>query len=151
MTKRNMWLIITSLTIGPAFGGLTFIVLAGVTDALFVDRPRGPTVAGLEDYWPMVLIGAYVLGAIPAVTAAGLTIYLTRRVQAFWQRLLVASAIGGAISCAALSFLLLGYGGIASFYGLMIAGVIFASGAVAGAASLSIVELFHPLPAKVGG
>lgn len=150
MTPRSLWTIIVALAIGPAFGGLTFLGLAALTDALFVDRPRGPTVAGFEDYWPMILVGAYVLGAIPAVLSAGLMIYVTRWLSVWWQRLLAASAIGGVITCACLSLVLLGYGGIASFYGLMIATVIFASGAVAGAVSLAIVERFHPLPANAG-
>ena len=150
MTPRNTWTMITALAVGPAVGGLTFIVLAGVTDALFVDRPRGPTVAGFEDYWPMILIGAYVLGAIPAILSAGLVIYVTRWLPAPWQRLLAASAIGGVVSCACLTVLLLGTGGVVSLYGLMIAAVIFASGAVAAAISLATVEIFHPLPAPAG-
>jgi len=145
MTRRNIWLIITSLAVGPAFGGLTFITLAGITDAMASPNPRPPTVAGIDDYWPIILTGAYVLGAIPGIVSALILIFVTRWLPLLWQRLVVAPLIGAAISLLGLSFLLF-MDNQASVDDLMIAGVILLSGAVAGIACLAIVELFHPLP-----
>jgi hypothetical protein len=146
MSGRNIWLIITSLVVGPAFGGLTFITLAGITDAMASPNPRPPTVAGIDDYWPMILIGAYVLGAIPGIVSAAIMIFVTRWLPRLWQRLATAPLIGGVVSTAGLSFLFWGQSGFGSLYGLMVLGTFMLSGAVAGFACLALVELFHPLP-----
>ena len=145
MTRRNIWLIITSLAVGPAFGGLTFIVLAGITDAMASPNPRPPTVAGIDDYWPIVLTGAYVLGAIPGIISAAIMIFVTRWLPLLWQRLVAAPLIGAVVSLLGLSFLLF-MDNQGSVDDLMIGLVIMASGAVAGIACLALVELFHPLP-----
>jgi hypothetical protein len=145
MSRRNVWLVITSLAVGPAFGGLTFIVLAGITDALASPNPRPATVFGIDDYWPIILTGAYVLGAIPGMVSAAIMIFVTRWLPRLWQRLVVAPLIGAVISLAGLSFLLF-MDNQGSVDDLMIGLVIMASGAVAGFACLAIVELFHPLP-----
>lgn len=147
MTPRSIWTVIASFAIGPGFGGLSFIVLSVVTDSLLVERPRGPTVAGMEDYWPAVMIGAYVLGAIPGIVSAAIMIVLTRWLPHIWQRLLVAALVGAVVSLAGLSFLILSDASI-SDYDLMIGSVIMASGALAAVASLAVVELFHPLPPR---
>jgi len=150
MTPRTVWTILTSLAIGPAFGGLTFIVFAGITDAMTAQGPRPTTVAGVDDYWPIILIGAYVLGAIPAVLSASLMIYVTRWLPALWQRLIAAPVIGALVSLTLLAFLVFTdpEGAVDD---LMIASAIMLSGAVAGLASIAIVELLHPLPARVTG
>ena len=72
-------------------------------------------------------------------------IFVTRWLPQLWQRLAAAALIGAVISLLGLSFLLFS-DSHASVDDLMIAGVIMLSGAVAGIASLAIVELFHPLP-----
>jgi hypothetical protein len=145
MTRRTVWLIITSLVVGPAFGGLTFIVLAGITDAMASPNPRPATVSGIDDYWPIILTGAYVLGAIPGMVGAAIMIFVTRWLPHLWQRLVAAPFIGAVVSLIGLSFLLF-MDNQGSVDDLMIGLVIMASGAVAGIACLAIVELFHPLP-----
>jgi hypothetical protein len=145
VTPRNVWLVITSLAVGPAFGGLTFLVAAGVTDAMVSPGPRPATVAGIDDYWPIILIGAYVLGAIPGIVSAAIMIVVTRWLPLLWQRLVAAPLIGAVVSLLGLSFLLFmdNHGSVDD---LMIAGVFMLSGAVAGLACIAIIELFHPLP-----
>jgi len=146
MTPRSIWMIVTAVALGPAVGGLAFMVFVGITEAMGPQPPNPATVFGVEEYWPIILVGAYVLGAIPAMLSAGAMIVLTRRLPALWQRLLAAPVVGGAISAVCLSILLLGEGIFTSLYGLMVLGVIFASGAVAALACLAIVELFHRVP-----
>lgn len=147
MTRRSVWTILSAVVLGPAFGGLTFMVLIAITDAMAPQPPNPATVFGVDDYWPIILAGAYVLGAVPGILSAIAMIVLTRWLPTTWQRFLVAPAVGGAISALCLSFLLLGEGIFSSLYSLMVLGVIAASGAVAALACLAIVELFHPLPA----
>lgn len=140
MTRRTVWLGITSLVLGPAFGGLTFMVAAGVTD---------PGASGdalpLEGYWPIIVTAAYILGAGPALISAIIMAIATRWLPAMWQRMLVAPMVGALISIAILNLILFsdGHGTIDDW---MITGVVAMSGAVAGTACLAIVELFHPLP-----
>ncbi len=131
MTGRNIWLIITSLVVGPAFGGLTFITLAGITDAMASPNPRPPTVAGIDDYWPIDShrrlragrhsghrLGPH-HGLCHALAAAALAAPRYR------------TLIGAVISLLGLSFLLF-MDNRGSVDDLMIAGVIMLSGAVAG-------------------
>ena len=139
MTRRTVWLIITSLILGPAFGGLTFMVAAGITDSGSTDG------LNFNGYWPLIVTGAYTLGCTPALLSAILMAIATRWLPAMWQRLLVASLIGALISIAILNIILFG-GGHGSIDDWMVTGVVALSGAVAGFACLAIVELFHPLP-----
>jgi hypothetical protein len=147
MTPRSVWMIVSAVALGPAFGGLTFMVLTAITDAMGPQPPNPAVVFGIDDYWPIILVASYVLGAVPGMLSAAAMILLTRWLPTLWQRLLVAPVVGGAISAVCLSFLLLGEGIFGSLYGLMVLGVIAASGAVAALACLAIVELFHPHPA----
>jgi hypothetical protein len=146
MTRRSTWMIVTSMALGPAFGGVTFMALAALTDASAPPPPNPSAVFGMDDYWPIIMVASYVLGAIPGLVSALFMIVLTPRLPRVWQRLAVAPVIGAVISAASLSFLLLGEGIFTSLYGLMIMGVIAASGAVAAIACMAVIELFHPLP-----
>ena len=146
MTPRSVWMIVSAVALGPAFGGLTFMVLTAIVDAMAPQPPNPAVVFGIDDYWPIILVASYVLGAIPGMLSAATMIVLTRWLPALWSRLLVAPLVGAVISAVCLSFLLLGEGVFGSLYGLMVLGVIAASGAVAAVACLAIVELFHPLP-----
>lgn len=146
MTPRSVWMIVSAVALGPAVGGLAFIVFVGVTDAMGPQPSNPATVFGIEEYWPIIMVASYVLGAIPGLLSAAAMIVLTRWLPALWQRLLVAPVVGGAISAVCLSFLLLGEGMFGSLYSLMVLGAIAASGALAALACLAVVELFHPLP-----
>lgn len=145
MTRRTVWLIITSLVVGPAFGGLTFIVAATLTDAAATPANSGPILMSIDDYWPIVLTASYVFGAVPAFLSAIVMAIATRWLPTLWQRLVAAPVIGALVSMACLSFILFtdGHGAVDDW---MIMGVIAFSGVVAGFASLAVVELFHPLP-----
>lgn len=145
MTRRTVWLVITSLVVGPALGGPTFLVAATLTDAAATPANSRPIILILLDYWPMVVTGSYLLGVVPALLSAIGMAVATRWLPAIWQRLLVAPVIGALISVAILNVMLLG-GGHGTIDDLMITGVLAASGAIAGFACLAIVELFHPLP-----
>jgi hypothetical protein len=146
MIRRTVWLVITSLVLGPAIGGLTFMVAAGITDTT-IAQPHGANFQSAVDYWPLILSASYALGAAPALLAATVMAIATRWLPRVWHRLLVAPFVGALVSMACLAVLLFSDAGN-SVDDWVVIGVIGLSGAVAGVACLAIVELFHPWPAR---
>lgn len=144
--RRTIWLIIASLVVGPAFGGLTFMACVGILDGKPSPGAVRSTANFLADYWPIIVTASYTLGAIPALVSALIMAFVTRWLPTRWQRLITASIVGGAVSVVVIGLFLLA-DGMNSVDDLTIALAIAASGAVAGFASLALVELFHPLPA----
>jgi hypothetical protein len=145
MTRRTVWLVITSLVVGPALGGLIFMVAAILADAAATPANSRPIFMSIDTYWPIVVTASYLLGAAPALLSAIGMAIATRWLPAMWQRLLVAPVIAALISIAILNVVLLG-NGHGTIDDWMVTGVIALSGAIAGFACLAIVELFHPYP-----
>jgi hypothetical protein len=145
MTKRNVWLLITSIIIGPLIGSVAFMIGTTLFDWPYAGQQSG-AVKFLANYWPLILSSGYALGLIPAVIFAVAMIILSRRIPRRSGRLWVASVVGAAISgvCIGL-FLTGGFAGVTD--SLYILGAVVVTGAIAGLVCMALVELFHPLPA----
>lgn len=143
MTRRDLWLGLVSVFLGPLIGGLTFIAAAIAIDAV-VYGPAG-TPNFMAEHWPVILTAGYVFGTIPGLVFAVILALLSRRIAAWPQRLAVAAVVGAVVSVGLLSLVIFGE----SLSGLdpVVASALGITGAVAGIVSLGLVELFHPLPA----
>lgn len=144
MTKRNVWLILVSLFIGPAVGALTFLVFVTLTDSA-----SGASSAHSErfvsDYWPLVLMFAYVVGFIPAALSATIMIVVTRYLPTIWHRLAAGTAIG-AVVCAISIGIFIFTDDTSSVDDIIILGGAALTGAISALACVALIELFHPLP-----
>jgi hypothetical protein len=146
MTARNVWLFLTAIFVGPLIGSAVFMAFAYITDGLVAQASRPPTTSNFfADYWPIILIAAYVLGAIPAFISAILVAFIAPRFAKLWERLVAALLIG-----ATTSGLLIGLFIFADDAGsvddAVIIGGVALTGAVSAVLCLLLVELFHPLP-----
>lgn len=147
MTRRDVWLIITSLGVGPGVGALAFMLAVILTDATASPtRPNMPNgLAFVTDYWPAILTAGYVLGAVPGLASAVIMSLLTRVLPRRGHRLMVAPLVGAVVSVAILSFALFGQRGPTLGDLMLIVSVLFA-GAIAAFICLALVECFHPWP-----
>lgn len=143
MTRRDVWLGLVSIFIGPLIGGLSLIAAVSV---IAVMMPGNPVTATLTvGHWPGIVAAGYVVGAIPGLVFAVIMAVLSRRLPRRWQRLLVAVIVGATVTAGLLAPLVFGR----SLAGLdpVVLALLGAIGAMAGLVSLAIVELFQPLPA----
>ena len=144
MTRRDVWLAIVSVFVGPLIGSLTFIAAASVIDAVaYAGNASTPSVF-LEN-WPIVLSTGYVFGAVPWLLFAIAMAILSRRLRTLRGRFLAAALVGPVASVAILAFALASSSPVVDW--VVLASVVF-TGTVAGVVSLALVEWFHPLPAK---
>jgi hypothetical protein len=144
MTRRDVVLALVSVFVGPLVGGLTFIAAASALDAMSRSGSTSPNY--LLEYWPAVLGTGYVFGTIPGFIFAVIMAVLWRRLPLLVQRLPVAGLVGAFVSVALLSLVVFGE----SLRGLdlVVMAALGASGAMAGIASLVIVELLQPVLAR---
>ncbi|QQR35868.1 hypothetical protein JI749_16240 [Devosia oryziradicis] len=142
MTRRNVWLGLVSVVIGPLVGSLTFIAITLITDVVFFGTQPSSNLLLRE--WPVVLTAGYVFGFAPGLGFAAAMALVSRKLPTLAQRLVAAPVVGALLSIAILSVILFGQslGGLDLDMLLILA----ITGAVAGLVSLAIVELFHPLP-----
>jgi hypothetical protein len=147
MTRRNVWLALVSVFIGPLIGSLTFIAAALGSDFLFYRTD--PSSNFLLRDWPVVLTAGYVFGFAPALAFAIAMAFLTRQLPRLHQRLIAAPIVGALLSIAILSLVLFGqsFGG----FDLAMFLILGSTGAVAGLVSQAIIEPFHPLTTPVQG
>lgn len=144
MTRRDVWLAIVSVFVGPLIGSLTFIVTASAIDAVaYAGDAPAPSV--FLETWPFILSTGYVFGAVPWLLFAIIMAILSRRLS-LRGRFSAAAVVGVMASVTILGFTLLGSPRPAVDW-VVLASVAF-TGAMAGVVSLALVELFHPLPAK---
>ena len=145
MGRRNVWLAIVSVFVGPLIGALTFMAVTSAMDAV-IFQSDGSAYGFLRGNWPVVLMAGYMFGAIPGLVFAVVMIVLSRHIPRPGQRLLAAAIVGAVASVGLLSTILFG----AALGGMdwIVLTAMAASGAVAGVATLALVEWFHPLPPK---
>jgi hypothetical protein len=146
MTRRDVWLGLVSVFVGPLIGGLTLIAAVSV---IAVMMPGNPMTATLTvGHWPGILAAGYVVGAIPGLVFAVTMAILSRHLLRRWQRLLVAAILGAVVSAGLLALVV--FGRSLAGLDLVVLALLGATGAMAGLISLGIVELFQPLtaPAK---
>ena len=147
MTKRNVWLLIVSLFIGPAVGALTFLTLVTLIDG-GTAQSNAQAQAFTNDYWPLVLMFAYVVGFIPAGVSAVIMILITRFLPARWQRLLGGTAIGAAVSALSIGIFIFA-DSANSVDDFAFLGIAALTGGVAALFCIALIELFHPLPKPI--
>ena len=142
---RNIWLLVVSIFIGPLIGGLVFFTFATVTDGIIVHSAGGSASSFLGDNWPIILIGAYTLGVIPAGVSAVIMMIVGRFLPQRWQRLVVGPVIGAVVSAAAIGVFLFAddVNSVDDF--IIISGVAL-TGAVSAFLCVALIELWHPLP-----
>lgn len=144
MARRDVWLAIISVFVGPLIGSLTFIVMGSAIDAVAYAGNAPPPSVFLEN-WPFILSTGYVFGAVPWLLFAIVMAVLSRRLRTLRGRFSAAAMVGPMASVAILGLALAS--SRPSVDGVVLATVAF-TGAMAGVASLALVEWFQPLPAK---
>ena len=88
MTRRDVWLGLVSVFVGPLIGGLTLIVAVSV---IAVIMPGNPMTATLTiGHWAGILAAGYVVGLVPGLVFAVIMAVLSRHLPRRWQRLLAA-------------------------------------------------------------
>ena len=143
MTKRDWRLIIVSVVFGPLLGGLTFIVVSAAIDRFFFPAtPSGQSF--LVNNWPIIMTGAWVIGAFPALIFGAVMAALSRRMASRPLRLAIAPVLGAVISPAfiALVFTPSFFGAGAEWLFLAVALI----GALSAFLCLAYIEWRHPLP-----
>jgi hypothetical protein len=145
MTRRDVWLAIVSVFVGPLIGSLTFIATASAIDAMAY-AGNAPVPSVFLENWPFVLSTGYVFGAVPWLLFAITMAILSRHLPTLRGRFSAAALVGVMASGAILGFVLSG-GSRPTVDWVVLASVAF-TGAMAGVVSLALVEWFHPLPAK---
>ncbi|UJW85204.1 hypothetical protein [Devosia sp. SL43] len=147
MTRRNVWLALVSVFIGPLIGSLTFVAAALAWNLLFYGTD--PSANFLLRNWPIVFTSGYVFGFVPALAFAIAMAFLSRQLPKLHQRLIAAPIVGALLSIAILSLVLFGqsFGG----FDLAMLLILGSTGAVAGLVCQAIIEPFHPLTAPVQG
>ena len=145
MTKRNVWLLIMSVVIGPLIASVAFMVGTTLFDMLFAGG--GPGAYGfLVDYWPIILTAGYTFGCLPAIVFTVIMAFLSGRIARLRTRLWVATLVGAIASLAIIGFFVVGgLAGIAD--SLYILAAVAVTGALAGFVSMLVIEWLHPLPA----
>jgi hypothetical protein len=144
MTRRNVWLLLMSVVVGPLLGSLAFMAGATIFDALFAGGGPG-AFAFMADYWPIVLTTGYAAGCIPALIFALVMMALSPRIPRRRTRLWVAPLVGAAASLVIIGFFVLGaLSGWADNAGTLLA--IALTGAFSGFVSMLVIEWLHPLP-----
>jgi hypothetical protein len=143
MTKRNVWLVVMSVAVGPLIGSLAF--MAGMTLYDWLSQAGGPgAVRFVLDYWPIMLADGYALGCIPALIFAIAMANLSSRINSYGTRLTVASLVGAVISLGIIGLLTVGgFGGMTGSI-LILMAVAF-TGAVSGLVCMAAIEWLHPL------
>jgi hypothetical protein len=144
MTKRDWRLIIVSVVFGPLLGGLAFVIASAVIDRVFF--PPAPTGQSfLINNWPIILTGAWVIGAFPALIFSVAMAFLSHRISGRRSRLAIAPVLGAVVSPAfiALVFTPSFFGAGAEWLFLFIALI----GALSAFLCLAYIEWRHPLPA----
>jgi hypothetical protein len=146
MTARNVWLVLTAIFVGPLIGSAVFMAFAYITDGLVARGSRPPqTTNFFADYWPIILIAAYVLGAIPAFISAILVAFIAPRFSRLWERLVAALLIGATTSGIIIGLFIFSDDAGSVDDVIIISGVAL-TGAISAVLCLFIVEFFHPLP-----
>lgn len=143
MGRRNVWLVLVSVFVGPLVGALTFMAVTSAVDA-FAYGSGEAAYGFLRENWPVVLVAGYVFGAIPGLVFAIVMIVLARHVLRVGQRLAAAAIVGAVTSLALLSTVLFG-GSLGGLDWIMLTALAL-TGAAAGTVSLALVEWLHPLP-----
>ena len=147
MTKRNVWLLIMSVVIGPLIASVAFMIGTTLFDWLFAGSGPG-AFKFLVDYWPIILTAGYTFGFLPAIVLTVVMAFLSSRIASVRTRLWVATLVGAVASLAIIGFFVVGgLTGIADGVYILIA--VFVVGAVAGFVSMAVIEWLHPLPAAV--
>ena len=145
MGRRNVWLVLVSVFVGPLVGALTFMAVTSAMDA-FVYGGGEAAYGFLRENWPVVLMAGYVFGAIPGLVFAVVMIILARHIPRTGQRLVAAAIVGAVASVTMLSTVLFG-GSLGGMDWIMLIALSL-TGAAAGTVSLALVEWLHPLPGQ---
>ena len=142
---RNVWLLVVSLFLGPAIGGLVFFAFATITDGIIAHSSGQSASRFLDENWPIILIAAYTLGAIPAGVSAVIMMIVARLLPRLWQRLVAGPVIGALVSAAAIGVFIFAddVNSVDDF--IIISGVAL-TGAVSAFFCVGLIELWHPLP-----
>ncbi len=143
--SRNIWLLVVSLFLGPAIGGLVFFAFAAVTDGFIAHSASQSATGFLGENWPIILVAAYVLGAIPAGMSAVVMMIVGRFLPHRWQRLLASPVVGAIVSAAAIGFFIFA-DDTNSVDDFIIIGGVALTGAVSAFFCVGLIELWHPLP-----
>ncbi len=144
MIKRNIWLLVVSLFIGPAIGAVTFLTLVNIIDGGSASS-NASAQAFTDDYWPLVLMFAYVVGWLPAGISAIIMMLVTRFLPTRWLRLITGTVIGAIVSAAYIGLFIFA-DHTNSMDDFAILGIAALTGGVSALFCIALIELFHPLP-----
>ncbi len=144
---RNIWLFVVSLFIGPAIGAPVFFAFAAVTDGIIVHSAGQSASSFLGDNWPIILVAAYTLGAIPAVVSSVIIMLVSRFLPQLWQRLAAGPVIGAVVSAAIIGLFLFS-DDVSSVDDVIIISGVALTGAVSAFCCVGLIELWHPLPKR---
>ena len=144
MTRRNVWLFVLAVVVGPLIGSVA--LMAGMTLYDLVFEGGGP---GALDffvaYWPFLLTVGYTLGCIPAAIFAVVMANLSGRIASHNGRLAVAALVGGVTSLVIVGFFAVGgFDGLTASIAILAA--VAVTGALTGLVCMAIIERLHPLP-----
>ena len=144
MTKRNVWLFVMAVVVGPLIGSVALI--GGMTLYDWVFEGGGPGALDFfVGYWPFLLSVGYTLGGIPAAIFAIAMANLSPRIASKRTRLGVAALIGGVTSLVIVGFFTVGgFGGPADSIVILVA--IGLTGALSAFVCMAAIERLHPLP-----
>jgi hypothetical protein len=137
MTNRHLAIIILGqVLLGPPVGALMFLLEVNLYEIATsgTGMPASMLFFGLH----LVLLTAYVLGALPALISSICMALLLRRGWSFGRRLAASLPVGAGASVAILGWLLLGTPGAIPWYAFL--GGIAATGAAAGFVSTLAAE-----------
>jgi hypothetical protein len=129
MTKRRLAItILTQVLLGPPVGAFVFLLEVNLYE--IADSGSGVPGSILFFGQHLVLLTAYILGALPAMISSLFMALLLRRGWSFGRRLAASLPVGAGASVAILGWLLLDKPGAIPWY--VILGSIAATGAAAG-------------------
>jgi hypothetical protein len=144
MTKRNVWLLILSVLVGPLIGSGAFMAGTTLFDWLFAGGGPG-AFSFLVEYWPIILSAGYTFGFLPALVFALVMAWLSPRIPSVGARLGTATLVGAFASLAIIGFFVVGgFAGIADSLYILVA--VFLTGGIAGSVCMAVIEWLHPLP-----
>jgi hypothetical protein len=144
---RNIWLLVVSLFIGPAIGGLVFFAFAAIADGIIVESAGGSASGFLGENWPIILTAAYALGVVPAAVSAVVMMVVGPLLPMRWQRLVAALLVGALVSAATIGFFLFS-DDVNSVDDITIISLVAATGAISAFCCFGLIELWHPLPRR---